>query len=271
MWAHERVDGVLRAWLPSWVPAKTLANAHNRGTATAFDVIACTTEFAQEEFDRIGARNTERIPLGVDLEFFNRGNFRHEVQQRYTGGDSPLLVMCSRLSKEKEPQIAIDAVRQLVRRGFTGHMVIAGDGPLRADLQAAAAGLPVTFLGFVSQRQDVAELLASADVVLAPGPIETFGLAALEALASGTPVVVSRTSALKEVVGVAELGAGLAVAANGGAFASAIEQVLAREFEERRAAARARAEEFPWSRSVHLALQLHERLLADRLGRGSAR
>ena len=118
----------------------------------------------------------------------------------------------------------------------------------------------MTFLGFVADRQQMAELLASADVVLAPGPIETFGLAALESLASGTPVVVSRTSALKEVVGPQESGAGLAVAPEGIAFAGAVQDLLGQPVEDRRRAARARAEAFPWSRSVALALQLHESL-----------
>src|SRR3712207_7820352 len=52
------------------------------------------------------------------------------------------------------------------------------------------------FAGHIADRSAVAALLASADVVVAPGPVETFGLAALEALACGTPVVVDQASAL---------------------------------------------------------------------------
>ncbi len=64
------------------------------------------------------------------------------------------------------------------------------------------------FAGFLPDRSDLAALLASADVAIAPGPAETFGLAGLEALACGTPVVVSAESALPEVVG--EAGASVA-------------------------------------------------------------
>ena len=60
----------------------------------------------------------------------------------------------------------------------------------------SAKDVPVTFLGFVTDRELFAQLLATADAVVAPGPIETFGLAALEALASGTPAVVNAASAL---------------------------------------------------------------------------
>ncbi len=73
-------------------------------------------------------------------------------------------------------------------------LVVAGDGPLRRPLQASAARLPVRFLGHVASRESLAKLLATADVVIAPSPAETFGLSALEALASGTPVVVSSRS-----------------------------------------------------------------------------
>ncbi|HEY9303044.1 MAG TPA: glycosyltransferase, partial [Mycobacterium sp.] len=90
-------------------------------------------------------------------------------------------------------------------------------------------------------------LLATADVVLAPGPHETFGLAALEALASGTPVVVSRSSALPEIV---LPSCGAAVADDGHAFADAICGLLDAPEPSRRAAARARAEEFPWPAAV---------------------
>ena len=71
---------------------------------------------------------------------------------------------------------------------------------MRARLERQAARLPVDFTGYIGCRDTVATILATADVALAPGPHETFGLAALEALACGTPAVVSRTSALAEIL-----------------------------------------------------------------------
>jgi glycosyltransferase involved in cell wall biosynthesis len=82
----------------------------------------------------------------------------------------------------------------------------------------------------VANRESLAKLLAAADVVIAPGPAETFGLSALEALASGTPVVVSSRSALPEVVGQA----GLAADDNDVACADAVQRLLRREPAERR-------------------------------------
>ena len=83
--------------------------------------------------------------------------------------------------------------------------------------------------------------------------METFGLAALEALASGTPVVVSAESALPEVVG----DAGLAAPGDGPAYAEAILTLTTRPVGERRAAARRRAETFPWAASVAGFLHAH--------------
>jgi alpha-1,6-mannosyltransferase len=121
-------------------------------------------------------------------------------------------------------------------------------------LRRRAAGLPVTFLGFLDSRADVAALLATADVSLAPGPHETFGLAALEALAAGTPVVVSASSALKEIV---RRDCGQAVGDHPVAFARGVQRVLDIPEPIRRSAARARAEQFDWSTSVRRMLEAH--------------
>jgi alpha-1,6-mannosyltransferase len=88
-------------------------------------------------------------------------------------------------------------------------------------------------------------------VVLAPGPAETFGLAALEALACGTPVVVSAESALPEVVG--EAGASVP----GEDLAAGVRAVLARPEPARRACARARAERYGWAAAVKGFLAVH--------------
>ena len=107
------------------------------------------------------------------------------------------------------------------------------------------------FAGFLSGRADLATLLASADVAIAPGPAETFGLAALEALACGTPVVVSAESALPEVVG----DAGASVP--GEDLAAGVRAVLARPERSRRAAARARAEQYDWGTAARGFLAAH--------------
>lgn len=249
--AHERVDGVLGAYSPlGHSTSIAIADRHNRTTAGLFDRVVTTTRFAAEEFERIGVP-THHVPLGVDLEAFVPVRARGAPLD---GHAEPLLVLCSRLSREKRPDLAVEALRVLHARGCRARLVVAGAGPLAAALRRRAAGLPVTLLGHVPERSAVAALLAAADVVLAPGPIETFGLAALEALACGTPVVAASTSAVAELV---DTGAGRAAAPDPRALASAVLSVLCEPERERRSRARARAAAFGWSRTTDAMLALH--------------
>ena len=82
-------------------------------------------------------------------------------------------------------------------------------------------------------------------------------LAALEALASGTPVVASSGSAVGEVIGGT---GGRVAAAHPIALADAVRAVLGEDGRQRRLGARTRAESFPWTRTVDLMLELHDRL-----------
>ncbi|MET9629367.1 glycosyltransferase [Lentzea sp. NPDC006480] len=241
--SHERLDRLLQFVLPEG-PAVRGADWANGRMAASYDTVVCTTAFAREEFDRIGARNVLQVPLGVDLATFTPSRHSADLRKDLLQGKENLLVHCGRLSPEKHVERSVDTLAELHEQGHSARLVIAGDGPRRTSLEKRAHGLPVTFLGFVKSRLDVASLLASADLSLAPGPHETFGLAALEALASGTPVVVSQSSALKEIV---QPACGAAVDDHAAAFAFAAQRLLASGSRE---AARARAEEYPWQAAV---------------------
>ncbi len=258
MVSHETADGVLRTWgLPTGA-ARRAADALNSRTAHSYARVVCTTRWAEREFLRIGARNVVRAPLGVDLAHRHPGLRDPRVRARHARVDEVLLLLCSRLSVEKRPGTALDALAELRGSGVPAVLVVAGDGPLRFRLEQRARErrLPVTFLGHVADGAELGALQASADACLAPGPCETFGLAALEALACGTPVVASASSALPETVG----GAGAAAADTGAAFAHALRGVLARPERTRRAVARARAECFGWDASVAAFLEAHDAL-----------
>jgi alpha-1,6-mannosyltransferase len=253
MVSHESLDGLLRLFGPA--SGRWVADRLNARTASAHDIVVCTTGWAAAEFDRIGARNVRRVPLGVDLERFSPRRQDAALRQRWAGPGDLLLLHCGRLSAEKKPRRSLAALAALRSAGVPAVLAVAGGGPLRPVLQAEAAdrGLPVRFLGHVRDRDELAALLATADVAIAPGPVETFGLAALEALASGTPVVVSAESALPEVIG----DAGLAAAGEGSGYAAAIRTLMSRSEEARRAAARTQAERYPWSAAVDGFLAAH--------------
>jgi alpha-1,6-mannosyltransferase len=251
--SHERLDRLARRVLPGGPPLRRSVDWSNRTLARHFDVVVATTEWAAEEFRRLDAPNLVQIPLGVDLTVFQPSWYDPALRARLAPSSIPLLAAAVRLSPEKEPGRVVETVRELVRRGRAVRCVIAGDGPLRARLERSAAGLPITFLGYLEDRATLAALLATADVFLAPGPVETFGLAALEALACGTPVVVDQGSALPEVIG----DAGFAVAGTAAAYAVAVETLLELPQTELRRAARARAECFPWENTGRNFLTAH--------------
>lgn len=245
--SHERLDRLLHQFLMPEPVARRLADWANARMAAGYDTVVCTTGFARTEFDRIGAPNVVQVPLGVDLTTFAPSQSDPALRAELARGAEAMLVHCGRLSPEKHVERSVDTVAELHESGERVRLIIAGDGPRREALQRRAAGLPVTFLGFLPGRDEVARLLATSDVSLAPGPHETFGLAALEALASGTPVVVSRSSALREIV---RPTCGAVVADHAPAFAGAVSRLLDAPEPSRRAAARARAEEFTWPASV---------------------
>jgi alpha-1,6-mannosyltransferase len=258
MVSHESVTGLLRLTPLAGFPAA--ADALNRRTARTYQQVICTTAWAAAEFERIGAGNVVRAPLGVDLDtFVAPGGTARAAPAGHNGAGQTLLVHCGRLSPEKKPQRSLNTLATLRASGHPARLVVAGDGPLRQRLERDAArnALPVTFAGFLPDRASLAALLASADVAIAPGPAETFGLAALEALACGTPVVVSAESALPEVVG----DAGASVA--GEDLAAGVISVLARPEQARRAAARARAERYGWPAAVRAFLAVHQALNDD--------
>lgn len=265
MFSHEK----LRDWIlqmagslatPSGSGRVPIADRLNTASLHNYDRIVCTTEYAAEEFERLLPGRVTRVPLGVDLELFSPHRYSEFVRRAHLGDSDVLLAHVGRLSPEKAPHRSIDTLRELLARGVDARLVVAGDGPLRSRLERAAAGLPVTFVGFVSERRQLAALLASADVSLNPGPIETFCLSALEALASGTPVVAADSSSLPELIVPA---AGEIAGPTGKSFADAVQRILARRNEVRRTGARLRASEFPWSATVQRMLALHESLETD--------
>jgi len=258
VFSHESLRGLISTYLP--IKITKFVNWHNRRLASRFTHVVATTNFAAQEFRDIKIGNLAQIPLGVDLKGFSPNLANAELKNSLLKGSQYLIVHCGRMSPEKKPQRSIQALKVLREKGIDARLVYVGGGPMWKTLREEAKDLPVTFLGFIADRNKVAEILASADVSMAPGPIETFCLAALESLASGTPVIASSSSAVGEfLLTESDQPVGKVADDNGNDFAAAVAKVLnwskarpnlANECHEQ-------AENFPWSSTVSLMLTLH--------------
>jgi glycosyltransferase involved in cell wall biosynthesis len=131
------------------------------------------------------------IPNGIDMGHFSPAP-EPRLERPFT------LAFAGRLTVEKGVLVLLDAVRRLPREPEV-QLLIAGDGPLRPDVEAEARrpGWPVTYLG---PREDVLAVYHQADGVVVPSLAEGFGLSALEGMACGLPVIATRVGGLPELV-----------------------------------------------------------------------
>jgi alpha-1,6-mannosyltransferase len=255
--SHETLEGLAKRFLPlPEAVRRMLVGFHNKKFARNFNQIIATTNFAAREFIALKTKNLIKVPLGVDLKVFNPNKRSEELRTELLKGSEILLVHCGRLSKEKEPQRSVEALIELRARGIDARLVIVGMGPMWKEIRTLAKGHPIDTLGYIADRNKVAAILASADVSLAPGPLETFCLAALESLASGTPVVTSNSNAVGEflIQGLKDP-AGATAHDNYDSIADAIERVIRKQ--KIRLRAREVAEEMTWDNTVNRMLEAH--------------
>lgn len=149
----------------------------------------------------VGARATV-IRSAVDPRALTPTGSRDAIRATLdVSGNGLVLLVLAALVRRKGIDVLLQALEVLGARGIRPTLWLAGDGPERAALEAQArtAGISeqVRFLG---RRDDVADLLAACDVFVLPSRREGLGVAALEAMAAGRPIVASAVGGLPEVV-----------------------------------------------------------------------
>ena len=255
LFSHERLDDMASDFLR--LPVGPLVHLRNRALAKDFDRVVVTTGYSAGEWAGTNAQLVT-VPLGVDLETFQ------PPAERSDPGPVIRLIHAGRMSREKYPQLAIRAAAELHRRGVPMELTVVGAGPHLAWLREQAGDAPVRFLGYVDGRDELARLYGAADISLSVAPTETFGLAVLEALACGTPVVTADQGGARELVDSSCAGWGPARAST---LADAVERLHVRLVADPyalRQAARSRAELYSWDTSARRMLAVHDEVSATR-------
>ena len=185
-----------------------------------------STDFIATELQHHGVERVIRVSLGVDLDRYHpeRGLGRAATRRARGLPEGPLALVVGRLAPEKRIDLVLDAWPAIARR--TGaRLAVVGAGPLERELRRRPGAERAYWLPFESDRDRLADLVAAVDLVISASHSETFGLAALEALACGTPVVSADTGGVAEHVSRSGGGA-LFLAGDPGALGDAVTDVL---------------------------------------------
>jgi alpha-1,6-mannosyltransferase len=117
----------------------------------------------------------------------------------------------------------------VIERQTDATLVLMGDGPSRRRLQDGSRGSRIIWLPYENDRERLADMLASVDLVVSPGSIETFGLSALEAAASGTPVLSADRGGVAEQIRASGAGATFVAGDSGSLADEAVRLLRARD------------------------------------------
>lgn len=155
------------------------------------DATCVPSQKTQSDLAALGFKRLKQVGRGIDIERFNPHKRSDELRQSWGAGQQhTVLMMVSRLSPEKGVDVVISSYQALQMQQLhrATKLVIVGDGPDRARLEAMSEGNDdIVFTG--TQTKDaLAAHYASADAFIFASQVETFGNVVTEAMASGLPV-----------------------------------------------------------------------------------
>ncbi len=233
-------------------------------------IIAATADERTQMMRYCGANTSQVqiIPCGVDFALFTPHGRQEARAQLGLDQSRPMLLFAGRLDPFKGPDLLLHAGALMAEKN--AQIVIAG-GSLTGDsdlqkLRALAQDLclsdRVHFLG-ARPREEMPLLYSAADVTVVPSYHESFGLAAVESLACGTPVVATRAGGLTTVVCHNETG--FLVPRCSGFFAEHIDMLLrdATLHARMSAAARPSVLQFSWKNVAYCMLAVYDELVSE--------
>ncbi len=171
-----------------------MSRRYIRFTHNQFDATVATSPVTLRKLEEMGVENLHLVPLGADTDTFRPGR-RSPALRRSLGlrRKDQLALYVGRFREEKGLPVLLQAAQYLEKLDHV-HVAFVGTGPMDDEVRALCArNERCHYIGYVGDRDEMAELYAAADVLINPCPYETFGLATLEALSSGLPVLTPNT------------------------------------------------------------------------------
>lgn len=185
----------LRRWLYAFLLRVTLPLVHR---------IICVSDATRRDLiDECpaAAAKVHTVYNGVDSSVFSSQPDRQQVRRELGIAQGPVLITIGRLTEQKGHRYLLQALPDLLKRWPQLCAVFVGEGELHDTLQRMARDLGVEgACRFVGVREDIADILAAADLFVLPSLSEGFPFVLLEALAMGCPVVASRVNGIPELI-----------------------------------------------------------------------
>jgi N-acetyl-alpha-D-glucosaminyl L-malate synthase BshA len=179
---------------PSYRPVVAFSIEHSDA------VTAVSESLRQDTIASLGIRRA----IHVIPNFLDCGPYARRrdpaMRERFCRYDGPVLMHMSNFRPVKRAGIVFDVFTRL-RASMRATLVYVGDGPERPQIEARAKASPYADdVIFEGEQPDPVPLLSCADVFILPSALESFGMAALEAMACEVPVIASRVGGLPELI-----------------------------------------------------------------------
>jgi alpha-1,6-mannosyltransferase len=252
---HSDLPSLIEPRLGRWIArgaCRYLANLYRQ-----FDLVLAPSRAMVQQLDAIGVRGAVHQPLGIDSSVFSPQRRDPALRTRLgLAPDTRLVVYAGRFTPEKKLDVLAAALRKL---GAPYHLLLVGGGAALPPSIAPAAC--ITHIPFTRDQRQLAQWLASCDLLVHPGDCETFGLIVLEAMACGLPVVATNGGGVAELV---DPDTGILAEANSAdSLAGAIEAIYEVDMAAMGGAARRKAAaHYDWNAILPQVMKRYDSLLA---------
>lgn len=194
---HTNIDHYIH-YYPSLSPFKSGVDDYFKWFHRRSRRIFVPTEETRQHLQSAGYDNLSIWSRGIDTELFSPSKESQAFRSQFGLQNQTIVLYVGRVAAEKDIDMLPAAMRLLKERVDNVTLVVTGDGPSMPQIRAEAPEGSV-FTGFL-RGEALAQAYASSDLFFTPSSTETFGNVALEAMASGLPVVAADAGGFRNII-----------------------------------------------------------------------